>query len=65
MFSLQINFIKVNEGLFRIRRSYKEEDVKNIDELKEYLQVDIVFRKDGMLYFCENVQDLEIINEQE
>lgn len=65
MFSLQINFIKVNDGLFRIRRSYKEQDVKDIDGLKEYLQVDIVFRKDGMLYFCENVQDLEIINEKE
>lgn len=59
MFSLQTNFIKVNEGLFKIKRSYKEQDVIDIDGLKEYLQVDIVFRKEGMLYFCENVQDLE------
>lgn len=63
MFSLPTNFIKVNDSLFRVMRTFKEEHIKNVDGLKELLHVDIVFRKDGLLYFCDTVQDLEIINE--
>jgi hypothetical protein len=44
-------------------RTFKEDHVKNVDGLKELLHIDIVFRKDGLLYFCNTVQDLEIINE--
>jgi hypothetical protein len=40
-------------------RTFKEEHVKNVDGLKELLHIDIVFRKDGLLYFCNTVQDLE------
>ena len=63
MFSIPTNFIRVNEGLYKVVRTFKEEHVKNVDGLKELLHIDIVFRKDGLLYFCNNVQDLEIINE--
>ena len=63
MFSIATNFIHVNDGLFRVIRTFKEEHVKNVDGLKELLHIDIVFRKDGLLYFCNNIQDLEIINE--
>ena len=63
MFSIPTNFIKVNEGLYKVVRTFKEEHVKNVDGLKELLHIDIVFRKDGLLYFCDIVQDLEIINE--
>ena len=63
MFSIPTNFIKVNEELYKVVRTFKEEHVKNVDGLKELLHIDIVFRKDGLLYFCDTVQDLEIINE--
>jgi hypothetical protein len=63
MFSIPINFIRVNDGLYRVIRSFKEDQVKNADGVKEYLHADIIFRKDGLLYFCDIVQDLEIINE--
>ena len=63
MFSIPTNFIRVNEGLYKVVRTFKEEHVKNVDGLKELLHIDIVFRKDGLLYFCNNIQDLEIINE--
>jgi hypothetical protein len=63
MFSIPINFIRVNDGLFRVIRTFKEDYVKNVDGLKELLHIDIVFRKDGLLYFCDIIQDLEIINE--
>jgi hypothetical protein len=63
MFSIPINFIHVNDGLYKVVRTFKEEHVKNVDGLKQLLHIDIVFRKDGLLYFCDIVQDLEIINE--
>jgi hypothetical protein len=63
MFSIPTNFIRVNDGLFRVMRTFKEDHIKNVDGLKELLHIDIVFRKDGLLYFCNTVQDLEIINE--
>lgn len=63
MFSIPTNFIRVNEGLYKVVRTFKEEHVKNVDGLKELLHIDIVFRKDGLLYFCDIIQDLEIINE--
>ena len=59
MFSIPINFIRVNDGLFRVVRTFKEDYVKNVDGLKELLHIDIVFRKDGLLYFCNTVQDLD------
>ena len=63
MFSIQKNFLRVNDGLFLILRAYHQSRVKNVDLVKDYLHADIVFRKDEMLYFCEKIQDLEIINE--
>ena len=63
MFSIPTQFIQVNDGLFRVLRAFKEDQIKNVDGVKDYLHADIVFRKDEMLYFCDNVQDLEIINE--
>lgn len=59
MFSIPINFIRVNDGLFRVMRTFKEDYVKNVDGLKELLHIDIVFRKDGLLYFCDIIQDLD------
>ena len=63
MFSIATNFIHVNDGLYRVIRSFKEDQVKNVDGVKDYLHADIVFRKDGLLYFCDIIKDLEIINE--
>jgi hypothetical protein len=63
MFSIPTHFIKVNDGLFQVVRTFKEDQVRNVDGVKDYLHADIVFRKDGLFYFCVNVPDLEIINE--
>ena len=63
MFSIPTHYIRVNDGLFRVLRAFKEDQIKNVDGVKDYLHADIVFRKDGLLYFCDNVIDLEIINE--
>ena len=63
MFSITTTFLNVNDVLYKVLRTFKEDQVKNVEGLKQLLHIDIVFRKDGLLYFCDNVIDLEIINE--
>ena len=63
MFSICKNFIKVNEDLFLIKRTFKEEYIKNVDMAKEIVNCQYVFKKDGIMYFCEMINELEIETE--
>ena len=63
MFSICTNYLKIGEDLFQIKRSFKEDQVKDIEFLKYYLGADSVFRKEGILYFCLKIEEAEIINE--
>jgi hypothetical protein len=62
MFQRCINFIKVNEDLFEVKRIYSEERVKDAMLVKEWLGVDSVFKKEGSLYFCNKIIELEVVN---
>ena len=64
MFQLHRNFIKINDDLFEVKRTLKEEfmDGKNLDDFKIWFGVDAVFKKDGLLYFCVKINELEIVN---
>ena len=61
MTSLIKQFITFNGRLYLIRKIIKEEHKPIIDVWKEHLRADTVFKKDGLLYFVEIVEDLEII----
>ena len=43
---------------------YSEQRVKpgKTQELRELLECDIVLRKDGLLLFCEKIQEAEVIS---
>ena len=64
MFQLHRNFIKINDDLFEVKRTLKEEfmDGKNLEDFKIWFGVDAVFKKDGLLYFCVKINELEIVN---
>ena len=64
MFSLCKNFIKINEDLFQVKRTFTEEWMhgKDLDLLKTWYGVDVVFKKDNILYFCIKINELEIVN---
>jgi hypothetical protein len=66
MFSICKNFIKVNQDLFQVLRQYTEDRVNNpevnVENIKQWLGADTTFKKDGMLYFCIKIEELEIIN---
>jgi len=56
------DFLNFQDRLFVIKKIIKEEDRPIIDAWKEHLNADTVLKKDGKLYFLENVPDLEIIS---
>ncbi len=64
MFQLHRNFIKINDDLFEIKKTLKEEfmDGKNLDDFKIWYGVEAVFKKDGLLYFCVKINELEVLN---
>lgn len=61
MFQLHKEFIPFQDKLYLLKKTLKEEDQPIVDTWKKRLQADIVLRKDGILYFLEEVVDLEII----
>ena len=64
MFQLHRNFIKINDDLFEFKKTLKEEfmDGKNLEDFKIWYGVEAVFKKDGLLYFCVKINELEIVN---
>ena len=59
------NYIDFNGKKLIIKRTFKEHNLKpNFDTnlMKEWTQSDILLRRDGVLYCCETIQDVEIIS---
>lgn len=61
MFTLSKQFIPLNDKLFLVKKIIKEEHHPNLDAWKEHLGADAVLKKEGLLYFVETVEELEII----
>jgi len=61
MHFIRKEFLTFNDTLYYIMRIVKEEDQPIVDNWKEYLQADIVLKKQNLFYFLRSVPDLEII----
>jgi hypothetical protein len=61
MHFIRKEFLTFNDTLYYIMRIIKEEDQPIVDNWKEYLQADIVLKKQNLFYFLRSVPDLEII----
>jgi hypothetical protein len=55
--------INANGNLYQLIRVLKENQLKNPDMgiLKEYFRCDTLLRKQGKLYFCRLIKEVEII----
>jgi hypothetical protein len=51
--------LKINGTLFLVKKVLREEYGKDIELLKQWYLADIVFRKESLLYFCEQIIDLD------
>ena len=55
--------IYTNDKAYQLVRVLKEDQLKNPDMeiLKQYFNCDKLLRKQGMLYFCRLIEEIEII----
>ena len=53
--------IAANGNLYQLIRLLKEDQLKNpnMEDLKEYFLCDTLLRKQGVLYFCRLIKDIE------
>lgn len=62
MYFIRKEFLTFNNSLYYIVKTVKEEDRPIVENLKEYLQADLVLKKEGKLYFLRSIPEAEIIN---
>ena len=53
--------ITANDNLYQLVRVLREDQLKNpnTEDLKEYFFCDTVLRKQGLLYFCRLIEEIE------
>ena len=53
--------INANDNLYQLIRVLREDQLKNpnTEDLKEYFLCDTVLRKQGILYFCRLIEEIE------
>lgn len=59
---MKIETITVRDKLYHLKRRIKVDSVRDVNEIKENYHYDIVFKKDGFYYFCNTIDDAEIID---
>ena len=61
MHFIRKDFISFQDKLYYILKIVREDDKPIVDNLKEYLQADIVLKKEEKFYFLRNIPDIDII----
>ena len=53
--------ISANGNLYQLVRTIREDQLKNpnMEDLKKYFLCDTLLRKQGMLYFCRIIEEIE------
>ena len=53
--------INANGNLYQLVRTLKENQLKNpnMEDLKKYFHCDTLLRKQGVLYFCRLIEEIE------
>ena len=53
--------ITANDNLYQLVRVLREDQLKNpnMEDLKEYFVCDTLLRKQGLLYFCRLIKEIE------
>lgn len=56
---MQNNYIQLGDRLFTLYRQIRETPKINTEILKQYWHCDTVLKKEGMLYFCNEIPEVE------
>ena len=56
-----LKIITANDNLYQLIRILREDQLKNpnMEDLKEYFLCDTLLRKQGLLYFCRLIKEIE------
>ena len=56
-----LEIINANNNLYQLVRVLKENQLKNpnVEDLKKYFHCDTLLRKQGKLYFCRLIKEIE------
>jgi hypothetical protein len=63
MHFIKKEFITFNNTLYYIVKVVRMDDNPIVENLKEYLQADIVLKREDKFFFLRSIPDLEIITE--
>jgi hypothetical protein len=65
MFNLTKMVVDFQGTLYIIKRTIKETTIpeENVQEYKEYLDCDAVLKKDGIYYFVNRIDEVQIVEE--
>lgn len=57
--------VKFNDTLYIVKRKFSAEAVRidKVQELRQLLECDIVLKQNGWLFYCEQIQEAEVILE--
>jgi hypothetical protein len=64
MIPTSTHFVRFNDNLLQILRYYPESRVKDVDGIKKWLNADIAIRKEGIMYFCQTIEEAVEIEDQ-
>ena len=64
MFSIKKEFIRFDDKLFEVVRFFREDHVKDVEAIKRHYECTMALRKNGFMYFCIEVPEAEIVEEE-
>ncbi len=64
MIPTSTHFVRFNDNLLQILRYYPESRVRDVDGIKKWLNADIAIRKEGIMYFCQTIEEAVEVEDQ-
>ncbi len=55
--------INFNDKLYIVKRTFKDHPEFPTVEAKEYYNCDTILKRDGILYVCQTIQEVQVIEE--
>ena len=63
MHFIRKEFITFNNTLYYVIKTVRMDDKPIVENLKEYLQADIVLKKEDKFFFLRSIPDIEVITD--
>lgn len=63
MFAIKREFITLPDKMVEVIRKFPESRVKNVEGIHEWLDTNILLKKNGWLFFCVKIDEIEIVKE--